>query len=408
MKVTLKNLLKAGVHFGHSCQYWNPKMRPFIYGARQGLHIINLEKTQVALEQALNAAKGVASQGGTILFVGTKFAAQDLIASSAQACGMPYVNRRWLGGMLTNYKTIRQSVKRLKDLEYQIEHADLSRYTKKERLSMHRELDKLNSTLGGIKDMNTLPDMLLVIDVNQEKISVAEAKKLGIPVIGVVDTNSDPDDINYLIPGNDDAMRSISLYTDLFSNEIAVASAERQAQSDLAQANIVKKTTQSKEQSSSQVIDSGEPVVTSQAASSDAAAKKPAANKLTETVNNSEPATKKSTQKTTDAQSTPKKATAKKPAAKSTESKPVAKKTTAKKSATKTTAGASTEKKSTAKKSSVKPTDSQSAAKKTVAKKSASKATEGESAARKTAAKKSTKTKSESATSAVKASDSEA
>ena len=244
MSVTLKQLLEAGVHFGHRPRYWNPKMAPYIFGVRNDLHIINLEKTQAALNEALKAVTSSATQGGTIIFVGTKFAAQDLIAEQAKACNMPYINRRWLGGMLTNYKTIRQSVKRLKDLEYELEHTELSQCTKKERLSKQRALDKLNATLGGIKDMNTLPDMLLVIDVGQEQIAVAEARKLGIPVIGVVDTNSDPDGIDYMVPGNDDAMRSIALYTQLFAEAIRAARVEIEAQAAEKAAQIVHKVDQ--------------------------------------------------------------------------------------------------------------------------------------------------------------------
>ena len=210
--VSMRGMLEAGVHFGHQTRFWNPKMRPYIFGERNKIHIIDLEKSLPLYNDALNFLGRMAASGGTILFVGTKRAAQECIASEAQRCGMPYVNRRWLGGMLTNYRTVKQSIKRLKDLEALIEEGGLDRVSKKEGLSLQRELAKLERGLGGIKDMDGIPDVLFIIDVGHEKIAVAEAVALGIPVVAVVDTNNAPDGVDYIIPGNDDAIRSIELY----------------------------------------------------------------------------------------------------------------------------------------------------------------------------------------------------
>ena len=210
--VSMRDMLEAGVHFGHQTRFWNPKMRPYIFGERNKIHIIDLEKSLPLYSDALNFLGRMAASGGTILFVGTKRAAQDCIAVEAQRCGMPYVNRRWLGGMLTNYRTVKQSIKRLKELETLIEEGGLDRVSKKEGLSLQRELAKLERGLGGIKDMDGIPDVLFIIDVGHEKIAVAEAVKLGIPVVAVVDTNNAPEGVDYIIPGNDDAIRSIELY----------------------------------------------------------------------------------------------------------------------------------------------------------------------------------------------------
>ena len=210
--VSMRDMLEAGVHFGHQTRFWNPKMRPYIFGERNKIHIIDLEKSLPLYNDALNFLGRMAASGGTILFVGTKRAAQECIASEAQRCAMPYVNRRWLGGMLTNYRTVKQSIKRLKDLEALIEEGGLDRVSKKEGLSLQRELAKLERGLGGIKDMDGIPDVLFIIDVGHEKIAVAEAVTLGIPVVAVVDTNNAPDGVDYIIPGNDDAIRSIELY----------------------------------------------------------------------------------------------------------------------------------------------------------------------------------------------------
>lgn len=210
--VTMRDMLEAGVHFGHRTRYWNPKMAPYIFGKRQNLHIINLEKTLPLFNSALAFISSIAAKRGKIMFVGTKRAAYAVIKEEALRCGMPYVNHRWLGGLLTNYKTMRKSVKRLKDLEDWIEKAHFEGLTKKEILNIMHEKEKLDRLLSGIKNMGGLPDALFVVDVGQEKIALKEASKLGIPVIGVVDTNSSPDGVDFVIPGNDDSARAISLY----------------------------------------------------------------------------------------------------------------------------------------------------------------------------------------------------
>lgn len=211
--ISMRQMLEAGVHFGHQTRFWNPQMRPYIFGERNKIHILNLEQTLPMYIDALNFTSKLAAKKGKVLFVGTKRAAQETIKSEALRCGMPYVNRRWLGGMLTNYKTVRSSIKRLKDLEAMMIDGTLNQLTKKEALSLTRELEKLERSLGGIKEMNGLPDALFVVDVGHEKIAISEAKKLGIPVIGVVDSNNSPKNIDYIVPGNDDAIRAISLYT---------------------------------------------------------------------------------------------------------------------------------------------------------------------------------------------------
>lgn len=210
--VTMRDMLKAGVHFGHQTCHWNPKMGAYIYGARNKIHIINLEKTLPMLKDSMNFIGNIASKKGKILFVGTKPAAQEIVKEEAARCHMPYVNHRWLGGMLTNYKTIRQSIRRLKELESMFEKNAFGRLNKKEILTLTREMAKLDRSLGGIKNMGGLPDALFVIDVGHEKIAVREANRLGIPVIGIVDTNNSPEGVNYIVPGNDDSIRSISLY----------------------------------------------------------------------------------------------------------------------------------------------------------------------------------------------------
>lgn len=219
--VTMRQMLEAGVHFGHQTRYWNPKMAPFIFGDRNKIHIINLEKSLPLLNEAENYLGKLASKGGTVMFVGTKRSASETIKEAAESCGMPYVSQRWLGGMMTNFKTIKQSVNRLKDIEAMEADGSIERFNKKEALMMHREKDKLDRSLGGIKDMKRLPDALFVVDVGYEKIAVLEANKLGIPVVAVVDTNHSPDGIDYVIPGNDDAIRSIQLYVAAMSDAIA-------------------------------------------------------------------------------------------------------------------------------------------------------------------------------------------
>lgn len=210
--VSMRQMLQAGVHFGHQTRYWNPKMAAYIFGQRNKIHIINLEKTLPLYQEAMNYLGRLAASGGRILFVGTKRAAQEAIREEAQRCNMPFVAHRWLGGMLTNFKTVRQSIQRLKELEATFADGTIDRFAKKEALTLRRELDKLELSLGGIKDMDGLPDALFVVDVGHEKIAVTEANKLGIAVVGVVDTNNDPGKIDYVIPGNDDAIRAVRLY----------------------------------------------------------------------------------------------------------------------------------------------------------------------------------------------------
>lgn len=212
MPATMRQMLEAGVHFGHQTRYWNPRMAPYIFGHRNRIHIINLEKTAVMFNDALAYLRKLASNKGTVLFVGTKRQAREIIAEEASRAGMPYVDQRWLGGMLTNFKTVKTSLKRLKDMEAATLDGSLERMSKKEALSFSRELEKLQRSLGGIKDMNGLPDVLFIIDVGYQKIAIQEARSLGIPVVGVVDTNNSPDGVDYVIPGNDDSARAIRLY----------------------------------------------------------------------------------------------------------------------------------------------------------------------------------------------------
>jgi small subunit ribosomal protein S2 len=212
MSVTMRQMLEAGVHFGHQTRYWNPKMADYIFGQRNKIHIVNLEKTLAMYQEAVKYVRQLASNRGTILFVGTKRQAREIVAEEAQRAGMPYVDHRWLGGMLTNFKTVKASIKRLKDLEAMVQDGSIEKMTKREGLTLQREMEKLNRSLGGIKEMNALPDALFVIDVGYQKIAVTEANKLRIPVVGVVDTNHSPDGIAHVIPGNDDSSRAIRLY----------------------------------------------------------------------------------------------------------------------------------------------------------------------------------------------------
>ena len=218
--ISMRDMLAAGVHFGHQTRFWNPRMAPYIFGARSKIHIINLERTVPALNAALAHIRSLAARRNKILFVGTKRAAARAIREQAERVGMPYVDQRWLGGMLTNYKTIRQSIRRLQDLETQAADGTFEMLTKKEALSKRRLMEKLQRSLGGIKDMGGLPDALFVIDVQHERIAVTEANKLGIPVIAVVDSNSDPSGVDYLIPGNDDAIRAIRLYVEAAADAV--------------------------------------------------------------------------------------------------------------------------------------------------------------------------------------------
>ncbi|KMZ11894.1 SSU ribosomal protein S2p (SAe) [Candidatus Burkholderia humilis] len=212
MAVTMRQMLEVGVHFGHQTRFWNPKMAPYIFGHRNKIHIINLEKTLPLYNDALKYVRQLAANRGTILFVGTKRQLRDTIAQEAARAGMPFVNARWLGGMLTNFKTLKVSIKRLKDMEAAVESGETERMSKKEALLFEREIAKLQKSIGGVKDMGGIPDAIFVIDVGYHKIAVTEAKKLGIPVIAVVDTNHSPEGIDYVIPGNDDASKAVSLY----------------------------------------------------------------------------------------------------------------------------------------------------------------------------------------------------
>ncbi|MBA1146423.1 30S ribosomal protein S2, partial [Ectothiorhodospiraceae bacterium WFHF3C12] len=210
--VSMRQMLEAGVHFGHQTRYWNPKMSPYIFGERNKIHIVNLEKTLPLYEEALNYVGRLAANGGRILFVGTKRSAREAVKEEARRCGMPYVNHRWLGGMLTNFRTVKHSIRRYKQLEQQEQDGTFEKLGKREVLSLRREMEKLERAFGGIKDMESLPDAMFVIDVGFEKIAIKEAQKLNIPVVAVVDTNNSPDGVDYTIPGNDDAIRAIRLY----------------------------------------------------------------------------------------------------------------------------------------------------------------------------------------------------
>ncbi|MCK6386510.1 30S ribosomal protein S2 [Zoogloea sp.] len=212
MSVTMRQMLEAGVHFGHQTRFWNPKMAPFIFGQRNKIHIVNLEKTLVKYNEAMDFVRKLAANRGTILFVGTKRQAREIIAEEAARAGMPFVDERWLGGMLTNFKTVKVSIKRLKDMEAMVEDGSIERLSKKEALMASRELEKLQKSLGGIKELGGLPDALFVIDVGYHKIAITEANKLGIPVVAVVDTNHSPEGVDFVIPGNDDSSRAIRLY----------------------------------------------------------------------------------------------------------------------------------------------------------------------------------------------------
>lgn len=216
---TMRQLFESGAHFGHNTRRWNPKMQPYLFGVRNGVHIIDLEQTVPMLHRALQALRDTAAGGGRVLFVGTKHQAQDIIADAAKRCGQYYVNHRWLGGMLTNWKTISQSIKRLRELDEKLV-ADAAKLTKKEQLTLTRQRDKLEQALGGIKEMGGLPDILFIVDTNKEAIAVEEARKLGIPVVAILDSNSDPSHVTFPVPGNDDATRAVELYCDLVAQSV--------------------------------------------------------------------------------------------------------------------------------------------------------------------------------------------
>ncbi len=335
IKLSMKEMLKAGVHFGHSTRYWNPKMREYIFGVRQKLHIINLKRSLPMFRDALEFVADIAEKKGRVLFVGTKFSARNIIKEEAIRCGMPYVNYRWLGGMLTNYKTIRQSIKRLKDLEIQTaDERAIKSMTKKELLTLVREKDKLSAILEGIKNMGGVPEAIFVIDVNQEHIAVKEAKRLGIPVIGIVDTNSSPEGIDYIVPGNDDAQRSIRLYCNVMANTIIESRGVLQlTAAALKEAEMAKKVQTKKavvSAASAEVVSNTESTSDAKGEAKNKVVKKAAAKKVVK-----KPAAKKTAaKKAATKKPAAKKAAAKKPAAKqATAKKPAAKKTATKDSA---------------------------------------------------------------------------
>ncbi len=317
--VTMRDMLEAGVHFGHQTRYWNPNMAPYLFGQRNKIHIINLEKTLPLYEEAINFISKMAAKKGTILFVGTKRSAQSIVAEEAKRCGMPFVNKRWLGGLLTNFKTVKQSINRLKELEEMQTDGSLDKLSKKETLMLKRELDKLESSLSGIKDMKGIPDVIFIIDVGYENIAVNEAAKLGIPVVGVVDSNNSPRGVDYIIPGNDDAIRSIALY----ARGVAEAILEsRQSVAHLGDA-----------ENSDELIEideTGAPVDSVETEQKPKVTKKATKKKAA--------AAKEETVSETEAAEAPKEAAAKKKTKKKTSKKKVAKKTAKKKASKKAAA----------------------------------------------------------------------
>ena len=325
-KASMKKMLEAGVHFGHRSRFWHPKMEPYIYGTRNGVHIINLEKTLPQFNDVLNFASKTASQGGSILFVGTKRAASNIIKEEAIRCGMPYVNHRWLGGMMTNYKTIKASIKRLKDLEFLAEE-NFAQFTKKEALVMTREMEKLERSLGGIKDLGTIPDVVFVVDIGHEKNAVREAQTLRLPIIGVVDSNHNPEGIDYVIAGNDDSIRAIGYYARKIADAVLEAKASIVETKPAAKkAEPAAKKPAAKKEASEDNAEAEAP-----AEEKKPAAKKPAAKKAEPAAKKAEPAAKKPAAKKAEP-------AAKKPAAKKEATKkPAAKKPAAKKATTKKT-----------------------------------------------------------------------
>ena len=331
-KASMKKMLEAGVHFGHRARFWHPKMEPFIYGTRNGVHIINLEKTLPQFNDVLNFASKTAAQGSSILFVGTKRAASNIIKEEAIRCGMPYVNHRWLGGMMTNYKTIKASIKRLKDLEFLAEE-NFAQYSKKEALAMTREMEKLERSLGGIKDLGGIPDVVFVVDIGHERNAVREARTLQLPIIGVVDSNHNPEGIDYMIAGNDDSIRAISYYAREIANAVLEAKASISTKKAPKEKDIkteakkpaakIDAVTEAEAKKPTAKIDAVTEAEAKKPAAKKAEAKKPAAKKA----ETKKPAAKKAVAKKPAA----KKAVAKKPAAK----KPAAKKAETKKPAAK-------------------------------------------------------------------------
>tara|TARA_B110000014_G_C20083692_1_gene566573 strand:+ start:158 stop:1141 length:984 start_codon:yes stop_codon:yes gene_type:complete len=317
--ITIPALLEAGVHFGHQTSYWNPKMAPYIYGNRNHIHIIDIQKTVPLLKDACAFAEKIAAGGGKILFVGTKRAARDIISKASENCNMPYVNHRWLGGMLTNFNTVRQSIKRLKALEEEVEKEN-QELTKKEQLLQSREIQKLNNSLGGIKEMKAIPDALFIIDVGYEDIAVKEAMKLGIPIIAVVDTNNSFDNIDYFFPGNDDSMRAIDLYCSEISNAVKKGQEFlKTKQPPVIEEEII--TSSIKNAADEKIVIKKKKNIVKKEVSKKVAPKKVAAKKVAP----KKVATKKSTtKKTTTKKTTTKKTTTKKNAAKKVATKKVA------------------------------------------------------------------------------------
>ena len=230
MSVTMREMLEAGVHFGHQTRFWNPKMGQYIFGARNKIHIINLEKTVAKFEEACKFARQLSAQGGKILFVDAKRGGREIIAAEAQRCGSCWVDQRWLGGTLTNFKTVRGTIKRLKDMEQQLEDGSAANLTKKEALDFQRNVEKLNKSIGGIKEMSALPDALFIVDVGYHKIAIQEANKLGIPVIGIVDTNHSPDGVDYVVPGNDDSSKAVAIYARGIADAVLAGRADSQTE----------------------------------------------------------------------------------------------------------------------------------------------------------------------------------
>ncbi len=316
--VTMREMLEAGVHFGHQTRYWNPSMAPFLFGQRNKIHIINLEKTLPLYEEAMNFVSKMASKKGTILFVGTKRAAQSIVAEEAARCGMPYINRRWLGGLLTNFKTVKGSINRLKEIETMQTDGSFERINKKEQLMLRRELDKLKANLSGIKDMRGIPDAIFIVDVGYENIAVNEAVKLGIPVVGIVDSNNSPKGVDYVIPGNDDAIRSITLYAKGIADAILDS---RQSIAHLG-------GTDENNDDLVEIDDSGAPVVATEAVAKPKVAKKTTKKKVVKKAESAE--AEKTPAAEGDKEAVKKKATAKKKVAKKKVAKKVTKKTAAK------------------------------------------------------------------------------
>ena len=345
-KVSMRDMLEAGVHFGHQTRFWNPKMSQFIFGSRNKVHVINLENTVPAFNEALEVLRVEAAKGNQVLFVGTKRAANKIIKEQAERCGMPYVSHRWLGGMLTNYKTIRASIRRFRDLETQQNDGTFDKITKKEVLMRTRMKDKLENSIGGIKDMNGLPDILFVVDVDHERIAINEANKLGIRVVGIVDTNSDPDGVDHIIPGNDDSIRAIKLYAASVADSILEGKA--QAASVTSKDEFVEVDEKSTEKTTPKVAAEPtaevavEPAAEVVAEPTAEVAAEPAAEATAKKAPAKKPAAKKAPAKKPAAKKAPakkpaaKKAPAKKPAAKKAPAKkPAAKKAPAKKPAAK-------------------------------------------------------------------------